>query len=49
MDGLKCSSVTSSIDMMKYDSDKTKGLQLRKILIIIIIMRKTASHKVFVA
>ena len=45
----ECSSATSSIDMMKYDSDKTNGLQSRKILIIIIIMRKIASHKVFVA
>ena len=37
------------IDIVKYDSDKTNGLQSRKILIIIIIMRKIASHKVFVA
>ena len=41
--------VLTFFSLIKYDSDKTNGLQSRKILIIIIIIRKTASHKVFVA
>ena len=42
-------SLLTFFSLIKYDSDKTNGLQSRKILIIIIIIRKTASHKVFVA